>query len=701
MRPVRLFLLLLLLLAGFPAQAVREYSGITPSGAVYRIAVPEGWQAGDRLVLYQNDLSFETRLAPNLGPLLPVQLEQGYAVAASGYRQPGWSGFSAVADNLELLERVVIDLGQPGQVIAYGQAMGGHAALQLALAPEQPLAAALPLCPIIRADQFWQAALDLRLLYGHTCDQVDGAALPAAADLPWLLPAHQISAPGLEQVVLRANRCLGLNLPDWQRSAGQQARLQQLQAASGIDDDGQLLLGLVHASLGLADVVRGPDKLAGRLAFGNAGARYGHGADAGIARIAQDPFAALDFRLSSGLAPLPPAWSLSGDRPPARVLALHTAGDQLLPASHARWLAGQLPAAALRQAWVAPAGTGHCLISEVEMRAAWEGLRAWLDRQQAPDAGRLQAICQALGEGGLAEGRCRLAAGPPAAAAPTLPVTRPQPASVDARYSGLWHDPQRPGEGWLLQVLDPHIALLHGFTASAAGEPGDQLWLSALGRIDGDGIAFDRVERVHGRGFGTAFQADRVRVEDWGWAQIVFSGCGHGELRFQGPPGHDQERRLLRQEMALGGHDCAAEEDPASLAASAPALGAVSGSFYDPAAPGQGLVIAATDDGQLSVLLFGHARAGHPVWLQTRGRLDASGRVQLEPAVQPRGTRFGRAGTDRRDQPPWGTLDLRLAGCDTVHLHYQAHATDDGSGALVLERLTWPLATGTCPLPDQ
>ena len=93
--------------------------------------------------------------------MLPVQLEQGYDVDASGYRQPGWCGFSAVADNLELLERVVIDLGQPGQVIAYGQAMGGHAALQLALAPEQPLAAALPLCPIIRADQFWQAALDL------------------------------------------------------------------------------------------------------------------------------------------------------------------------------------------------------------------------------------------------------------------------------------------------------------------------------------------------------------------------------------------------------------------------------------------------------------------------------------------------------------------------------------------------------------
>lgn len=694
---MRLLALLLLLLSALPAQAVREHTGITPSGAVYRIAVPDGWQAGDGLVLYQNDLSFEARLTPDLGPLLTVQLEQGYAVAASGYRQPGWSGFSAVADNQELLDRIGVELGRPGQVITYGRAMGGHAALQLALAPEQPVTAALPLCPITRADHFWQAAMDLRLLYDSHCGQVEGAALPAAGDLPWLLPAHQISAPGLEQVVLRANRCLGLNLPAWQRSAGQQARLQQLHAASGIDDDAQLMLGLVHASLGLGDLVRSPDKLAGRIAFGNAQASYGQGLDAGIRRVHDDRFATLDFRLRSGLPP--PVLRLPGEPAPARILSLHAGGDQLLPASHGRWLQAQLPAGRLFQAWSEPPGSGHCRISQAETHAAWEALRTWLEHDRPPDAGRLQATCQALAGASLADGGCRLSATAPASDPSALPAPRPPATIVDSRFSGSWYDPDRAGEGWLLQVLAPHIALLHGFTVPAAGEPGDQLWLTALGRIDGDGIAFDQIEQVHGRGFGSAYQAGDVQVGHWGSARIVFTACGRGELRFQGPPAYGQGRRQLHQLMHLGSHDCTAATAAVPEQADAPGLGAISGSFYDPAAPGQGLVIAAQDDGRLMLVLFGHAAAGDgPVWLQAQGRLDPDGQLQLGPAVRPHGSHFDRFDPARLDLSPWGRLALRLDGCDTVHLHYRARTAEFGAGGLTLERLTWPLATGSCPL---
>ncbi len=693
---MRLLALLLLLLSALPAQAVREHTGITPSGAVYRMAVPDGWQAGDGLVLYQNDLSFEARLTPDLGPLLTVQLEQGYAVAASGYRQPGWSGFSAVADNQELLDRIGVELGRPGQVITYGRAMGGHAALQLALAPDAPVTAALPLCPITRADQFWQAALDLRLLYDHSCAQVDGAALPAADDRPWLLPAHQISAPGLEQVVLRANRCLGLNLPAWQRSAGQQARLDQLLQASGIGDDDQLMLGLVHASLGLGDLVRSPEKLAGRMAFGNADAGYGAGLDAGIARVQTDPFAALDFRLYSGLAP--EGRRLPGDPPPALVLSLHAGGDQLLPVSHGRWLQGHLSAGRLRQAWNTPSSPGHCRISNAEIRAAWEGLRTWLDQDRPPDARQLQATCQRLADNGQADGGCRLSATAPASEPPALPAPRPPATIVDSRFSGSWYDPERPGEGWLLQVLGPDIALLHGFTVPAAGEPGDQLWLTALGRIDGDGIAFEQIERVHGRGFGSAYQADDVRVGHWGSAQVVFSTCGRGELRFQGPPGYGHGSRQLHQLMPLAGQDCAPAGEPEGTGSG---LGAVSGSFYDPAAPGQGLVIAAGDDGRLMLVLFGHANGASPVWLQAQGRLASDGRLQLAPAVRPHGTRFGDFDPARLDLSDWGGLALRFDGCDRVHLRYQAQAEEFGEGELVLERLTWPMAIGSCPLPGQ
>jgi len=698
---VRLFVALLILSLSFPGHAAREHTGITPSGAVYRVAVPDGWQAGDGLVLYQNDLSFERGLAPDLGPLLAVQLAQGYAVAASGYRQPGWNGFSAVADNQELLARLAIELGQPGQIIAYGRAMGGHAALQLALAPDLPVTAALPLCPITRADDFWQAALDLRLVYDHTCNHVEGAALPAATDLPWLLPAHQISASGLEQIVLRSNRCLGLNLPAWQRSAGQQARLEQVHAASGISDNEQLMLGLVHASLGLGDLVRSADKLAGRAAFGNGNAEYGVDLDNGIRRVPADAFAALEFRLRSGLTPV--ATPLPGDPAPARILSLHGDSDQLLPASHGRWLHQQLPSEHLQQAWIDQGAPGHCDLSAAETRATWDGLRAWLGQQITPAAERLQRDCLALAASGEADGGCRLSATAPADKTPTLPAPRPDPVAVDSRFSGSWYGPERAGEGWLLQVLDRHTALLHAFTVPAAGEPGDQLWLTALGRIDGDGIAFDQIERVHGRGFGSGYQPDDVWVEHWGSARIVFSACGRGELRFQGPAGYGSGSRQLHQLMHLGSHDCA-DSNPVATPAqtAATGIGAVSGSFYDPAAPGQGLVIAAQDDGRLMLVLFGHAASGDsPVWLQAQGRLDDDGRLHLGPAVRPHGSRFEAFDPGQLDLSPWGDLELAFDGCDLVQLRYRAPSAEFGDGELTLERLTWPMATGTCPLPTR
>ena len=47
-----------------PAYAVRELSGQSPGGAYYRIAVPDGWEEGDALVLYQHGFDFDPP-APN------------------------------------------------------------------------------------------------------------------------------------------------------------------------------------------------------------------------------------------------------------------------------------------------------------------------------------------------------------------------------------------------------------------------------------------------------------------------------------------------------------------------------------------------------------------------------------------------------------------------------------------------------------
>ena len=73
---------LLSLAVAFPARATQEFTGRVASGAYYRIQIPDGWQPGDALVMYQHGLDFTTPSdTPGLGPLRSVMLSEGYAIA--------------------------------------------------------------------------------------------------------------------------------------------------------------------------------------------------------------------------------------------------------------------------------------------------------------------------------------------------------------------------------------------------------------------------------------------------------------------------------------------------------------------------------------------------------------------------------------------------------------------------------------------
>jgi hypothetical protein len=679
---VRLLLALLLFTAGV-AHAAWQRTGQTPSGAVYRLAVPEGWRAGDGLVVYQHDLSFERDLAPDLGPLLDRQLAQGYAVAASGYSQAGWALFASGQDNRELVERFRTDIGEPGPILTYGRSMGGQVALQMAADPALAVEGALALCPVAAGSRAWDAALDLRVLYDAVCAGVDGGELPAAADRPWLLEAGAISAAGLEQVVLRSATCLGLGVAEDQRSADQRRRLARLKAVAGIDSDDLLLLNLGYATVGLSDLVRGAGKLAGRAALGNTGVGYGDPAlDAGVRRIAADAFAALELRLHGD----------ASDGGQARVVSLHASGDELAPAAHQHWLRQRLAPDRLSSALVADPTPAHCGISAAEGAAAWDALHAWVQSAPQPDAVELQARCLALADDGRAAGPCRIDAG--LVPEPLDTALRPRARAVpglDARFSGLWQDPGHPGEAWLVEVLDDRAALVYGLGGPAAGASGDQHWLFGTGRIDGDGIAVDQVATLAGGGFGSAFRAADARMAPWGQLRLVFDACGAARLRFTGPAGAGRGERTLRQVGHLGGLACAAD---AVGAAEVTGIGALSGSWYDPGQPGQGVSLQVAADGAATVLVFGYAPAtGAPVWLRGSGRIDAAGRARFATVVRPH--------TDRSGTPveqDWGTLQIDFSGCDQAVLRYRSHQPGYGSGELPLARLTRPLGLGACGL---
>jgi pimeloyl-ACP methyl ester carboxylesterase len=680
-------LILTCVLASFAtvAQAAWERTGQTPSGAVYRIAVPETWRAGDDLVVYQHTLSFERDLAPDLGPLLDAQLEQGYAVAASGYSQSGWAVFGSARDNRELIERFRADVGVPGRVLTYGSSMGGYVALQMAEDPAIEVAGVLALCPSAAGSRTWDAALDLRVAYDAICAGVDGGQLPQAADQPWLVGAADVSPAGLENIVVHINRCTGVNLPEWLRTDDQRQRLRRLKSTFGIGSDDFLLLNLGYATLGLSDLVRHPAKLGGAIGLGNLFVDYGDTElNATIRRVAADPFAALDFRARS---------SLRGDGD-ARIISLHTSRNELSVPEHQQALRALVPATRLSSAMVVEDAPTHCELRPAETLAAWESLRAWVDAGTQPDAVELQARCLALADTGSVAGPCRI--DPDVAIDDLDAAVRPRLEPVmqlDSRFSGNWYDPDRNGEGWLVEVLDARTALIYGFTFPAAGEPGAQQWLIGTGTIIDNGIVVDEVYGMDGGAFGTAFASDQTRLVPWGTLRFTFDACGSARLRFNGPAAYGRGERRLAQLLNLGGQDCSASQ------ADAGGPGAFSGSWYDPAEPGQGVVINTRADGVSTLAFFGYAATdGTPLWLYGQGQVDAQGRMRFDAVTRPRGTSFDRLDATAIDRSAWGAVEIDFSSCDTAVLRYRSEDPAYGEGEIALSRLTRPAGLGTCPL---
>lgn len=389
--------------------APREFSGMAPSGAWYHIMVPDGWKEGDALVMYQHGLDFkDATKAPSLGPLRDVMLGEGYAIAASSFRQRGWAVFTAMEDNRELLGLFEQLAGRPGEIVPFGGSLGGLVALKLAETRDMPpVRGAYALCPAAAGSRLWDAAIDARLAYDVVCKGA-GKLPTGAAPLPWALDMDDVPADlgdlSDQALVLRSlipvNQCTGVNMPSYLRNDAMQRRLDQLMAFTHITDEDFFVTNIGYSIYVLADVVRAPDKLRGGNPFTTAGVDYGSdpAIDAGIARIVADPLAEATFRTFS---------DFRGDVGDAKILSLHTSRDQLVIPSNQEFLRNTLPPAQLTSAIVDEDEPTHCGFKAAEGLAGWEALRAWKEGAPQPDAASLQQQCTALVAAGVAPGPCR------------------------------------------------------------------------------------------------------------------------------------------------------------------------------------------------------------------------------------------------------------------------------------------------------
>ena len=681
------WIVLIALLKSASAYAEKDFTGSTPSGAFYSIAVPDNWESGDILVMYQHGLSFEEPGPnPDLGPIKDLQLSEGYAVAASSYRQRSWALFTAADDNAELLDVFKQTVGAPGAIVPFGASLGGLISLKLAEDSRfAPVPGVYSACPPAAGSRAWDAASDLRLAYDVICKSA-GDLPTGDQPYPWAYNLKDIpndlsdleDKAQLLQTLLPVNQCTGVNLPEEIRNGAMKRRLAELMAIDHITDEDFFVTNMGYATYAMSDLVRAPDKLNDLSPFSTVGVIYSDAAvNDGIARIQSDPFASLYFKWASDFRGRVSATT--------KVISIQTNHDQLVIPANQDVLRHALPSSQLTSALVNESSPTHCGFTLAEGVAGWEALRAWIAETPQPKVSDLQNECNTAMAAGAA-GPCRFDASiaVPSFDSQVPPRQANTAPTVDEHYSGAWYNPQRSGEGIELEILPDNKAAMFFFTYPPAGSAGLQTWLTSVGDIVDNGIEFADVQLPSLDAYG------QVQGRHWGRIELTFDDCSNGAMRWNGPSSWGSMDVSLIRLTSPQGLGCGSQ--------SAPPANTATGAWDDPAYPHRGFLMEQLDSQTIVTLWFGFDASGEPAW--STGVLSANADGSFEaPLVRDFGTHFGPnfAMTDVQKVVN-GALSTSSFSCAAATAQFQAQPGQTGivPATLSLRRVSTPLGIPPC-----
>lgn len=694
LRPLGRWLSVVLLLASAPLFALTEQRGQTPSGAYYVMQKPDGWQAGGTLVLINHGYHIDPPEAgPSLGPapLRARMLAKGFAIAASSYSQRGWALFATERDHRELIAAFTARFGQPGALIASGGSLGGLVTMQQAEQTDlgAPVVGAYAVCAPLAGSRVWEQALDIRLAYDRVCDNVTGGELPRGDDaFPYILKASDLEdyaePTGGGEIALRVSKCTGYGLPSWLVTSGMRSRYEQLKLATGVHPD-FFLENMFYATYGLADIYRDSAKIGGRAAISSAHVVYPDlVVQRDIRRVSADVFASLDLKRH---------FTPTGQVGNAKVLTTHTSGDGLVVPEHARALEGKLPAAQWSRAVVVESTPSHCGYSDAELLGGFEALTEWIAGSAQPTATSIQSACQRERTANPSLGACRYDASYVPGDINSKLKPRNDPAwPIDASASGLWFDPARPGEGFVVEALPARRVSVTWFTYPVAGSSADQAWYTGVGKVIDNNLIVDRMEGRRGGRFGADFNPAELASVALGRFDVALTSCGTGEQRVTAPAPFGNARRPFRRLSRIGSARCPGDSVPAAPSS----LVRWSGSWFDPAKPGRGIFLQVQDDGRAFLVWFTYRADGEAVWMVGEGVQQANDLV-FSSVARPVGTRFGSAfDAAAVRQEAWGNVRLSGNGCTGLNLSYASTQPGYGSGSFQFTRLTTPIGAG-CP----
>ncbi len=376
-----------------PAAAQTQLTGTTAGGAHYTIVVPDGWDPATGLVIWNHGFSLSP-VGPvsDLGPLVDVQLTEGFAVAASSYRMPGWALFKTKQDLEGLYNAFRSRVGVPGRVFVTGGSLGG---IVTAAAIETErlgnVVGAFTLCGAMAGSRNWDGALDIRLLYDAICSEVPGAAIAGGAKgLP------KKSDFTTDDLAAAVDACFGLDETQVRRSKKQKKRLKRFLKLTGIPKE-FVLTDMGYVTLAMSDLVYDRAKLRGKLAVGNKDVVYGDAEiDAAIERV--KPRKAPARKLKKNYTP-------TGRVGDVKIVSIHTDKDGLVIVENESDYASKVPADNLTVGVVVEKTPTHCGFSPAEAVAGWEAVVEWVGSGVQPTVEDLQSDCTAFA--GLLGGPCR------------------------------------------------------------------------------------------------------------------------------------------------------------------------------------------------------------------------------------------------------------------------------------------------------
>jgi dienelactone hydrolase len=388
--------------AGVLLIAVSSHAQVTfvsgeAKDSFYQFAVPADWNG--TLVIWNHGYSFSPPGPnPDLGPLVDVQLAQGYAVAASSYSQSQWAVFNSRRDIARMVEAFVKQIGKPNNIIMTGASLGGIVTADaLERADEFKIDGAFAFCGAMGGSRVWDGAHDIRLTYDAVCSDV--APLPGGATgLPPVPGAIDPTA-----VAIATNICMGTLTPAQFRTSDQNERLAKFLAVTKIPEN-FIITDMVFATNGIADLTFDPDKLDGGQGLGNIGVVYDDpDVDAMIRRVKANRTAAKKLKRN-----FTPRGEL--ENAGVKIVSLHTDKDGLVIVENQSEYQGVVDAGNLSVGVAVEGAPTHCGFSPAELVAGWESLRGWLAGAPQPTAGSLQGTCKLVEatQGGFFPGPCRI-----------------------------------------------------------------------------------------------------------------------------------------------------------------------------------------------------------------------------------------------------------------------------------------------------